>query len=59
MEAEALCIILNRKKVELICKDPTSRGFVLGALSGVCIINPEGTNLLGSPLRGSQSVDNV
>ena len=39
VEAEALGLILNRKKTELICKDPISRRFVLGALPGVCIIN--------------------
>ena len=57
LEVEALCIILNRKKTELISKDPTSRGFVLGALPGVFIINPEDANLLGFPIGGSHSVD--
>ena len=52
VKAEALGLMLNRKKTELICKDPTSRGFVLGALPGVCIISPEDANLLGSPIGG-------
>ena len=48
--------MLNGKKTELIGMDPTSRGFVLGALSEVCIINPEDANLLGFPVGGLQSV---
>ena len=57
VEAEALGLMLKRKKTELICKDPTSRRLVLGALPGVCIINPEDANHLGSPIRGLQLVD--
>ena len=57
VEAEVLGLMLNRKKTELICKDPTYRGFVLGALPVVCIIHPEDANLLGSPIGGLQSVD--
>ena len=57
VEAEALGLILNRKKTELICKDHISRRYVLGAFPGVCIINPEDANLCGSPIGGSQSVD--
>ena len=55
VEAEALGLMPNRKKTELICKDPTSRGFFLGALPGVCIINPEDANHSGSPIGGLQS----
>ena len=57
VETEALGLMRNRKKTEFICKDPTSREFVLGALPGVCIINPEDANLLGSPIGALQSVD--
>ena len=57
MEAEALGLMLKRKTIKLICEDPTSRGFVLGALSGVCIINSEDANLSGSPIGGLQSVE--
>ena len=35
VEAEALGLMLNREMTELICKDPTFIGFVLGALPGV------------------------
>ena len=49
--------MLNRKNTELICKDPTFRGFVLGALPGVCIINPEDANLWSSPTGGLQLGD--
>ena len=54
MEAEALSLMLNGKKTEVICKDPTFRGFVLGTLPEISIINPEDSNLLGSPIRGLQ-----
>ena len=51
VEAEALGLILNKKKTELICKDPTSRGFVLGALPGVCIFPPRGCQPCGLSYR--------
>ena len=57
VEVEALGHMLNRKKSELICKDPISRRFVLSVLPGIYIINPEDANLLGSPIGGLQSVD--
>ena len=56
IEAEAFGLMLNGKKTELSCKDPTSRGFVLDVLPGVCITNPMNANFLGSPIGGSQPV---
>ena len=35
VKENVLGLMLNRKKTELICNDPTFRGFVLGSFPGV------------------------
>ena len=56
-EASNLGLRLNRGKSELICFDHTTRGIVLSALPGLRVVNPEQTELLGSPLREANAVD--
>ena len=57
-ELSNLDLLLNKSKSEHICSDHT-RGVVLLALPGLCVVNPEHAELLQSPLEDANTVELV
>ena len=43
-------LILNNQKSEIICNDPVTRGTIIMALPGACVVEPSRATLLGSPI---------
>ena len=54
-EASVLGLQLNTSKTELICSDHTTREIVLSSFPGLCVVNLEQAELLGSPLGDASS----
>ena len=58
-EAAKLGLILNRHKSELICDEPLTRNEILEEAPGVQLVSFANAELLGAPIGGAQSTDNI
>ena len=50
---------LNRRKSELICDEPSTRDEMLEEAPGLQLVSRVNAELLGTPIGGIQSTDNI
>ena len=58
-EAAKLGLKLNRRKSELICDEPSTRDEMLEEAPGLQLVSRVNAELLGTPIGGIQSTDNI
>lgn len=59
VEAARLGLVLNCHKPELICEEPLTREEMLEEAPGLQYASPEKAELLGAPISGNQSTDDI
>ena len=58
-EAAKLGLKLDRRKSELICDEPSTRDEMLEEAPGLQLVSHVNAELLGTPIGGIQSTDNI